>query len=85
MATATAAYPSEIEALTAPLIASGKYANTSEVVHAAMDALRKQLDEQAYDDACIRAAEEGEASGLIDGDIFEMVRAKYGLKSRMRV
>jgi Arc/MetJ-type ribon-helix-helix transcriptional regulator len=84
MATDTASLASEIEALTAPLIASGKFANTSEVVRAAIDALQKQLDEQAYDEACVRAAEEGEASGLIEGDIFEMVRAKYGLKSRIR-
>jgi Arc/MetJ-type ribon-helix-helix transcriptional regulator len=84
MATDTASLASEIEALTAPLIASGKFANTSEVVRAAIDALQKQLDEQAYDEACVRAAEEGEASGPIEGDIFEMVRAKYGLKSRIR-
>jgi Arc/MetJ-type ribon-helix-helix transcriptional regulator len=85
MATDTASFPSEIEALTAPLIASGKFANTNEVVHAAIDALHKQLDEQAYDEACIRAAEEGEASGLAEGDIFETVRAELGLKSRVRV
>jgi Arc/MetJ-type ribon-helix-helix transcriptional regulator len=82
MATDTASFPSEIEALTAPLVASGKFANTSEVVRAAIEALHKQLDEQAYDEACVRAAEEGEASGLYDGDPFERIRAKYGWKTR---
>jgi Arc/MetJ-type ribon-helix-helix transcriptional regulator len=82
MATETTTLASEIETLTAPLIASGKFASATEVVHAAMDALHQQLDQQAYDEACVRAAEQGEASGLAEGDIFENVRAKYGWKSR---
>ncbi|QMV17561.1 hypothetical protein GOB94_01725 [Granulicella sp. 5B5] len=85
MTTETISLASELEAVTAPFIASGKFANATEVVHAAMDALRHQLDEAAYDKACERAAEEGEASGLVDFDIFERVRAELGLKSRVRV
>ncbi len=72
---------SELEAFAAPFIQSGKYATTREVLHAAMEALRKQLDEQTYDEACIRAAEEGEASGLAEGDIFETVHAELRLKA----
>ncbi len=81
MSSESASLASEIEALTAPLIASGKFANTSEVVRAAIDALRKQLEERTYDEACVQAAEEGEASGLYDGDIFEQVLSELRLKA----
>jgi Arc/MetJ-type ribon-helix-helix transcriptional regulator len=78
MATEAASFPLEIEAITAPLIASGKFANTNEVVHAAIDALLLQLDGQAYDEFCERAAEEGEASGIAEGDVIAQLRAKHG-------
>ena len=71
----------EIQELSAPLVASGRYASAKEVLHAAMDALvRTEVGEDAYNKACIELAEEGEASGLAEGDIFERVRAKYGWK-----
>ncbi len=78
MATQTASFPSEIEALTAPLVDSGQYASTSEVVHAAINALLLQLDAQAYDEFCERAAEEGEASGIAEGDVIAQLRARHG-------
>jgi Arc/MetJ-type ribon-helix-helix transcriptional regulator len=76
----TTTLASEIESFSAPLIASGKFSTASEVVHAAMDALRQRLADEAYDLACIKAAEEGEASGLFEGDPFERIREKYGWK-----
>jgi Arc/MetJ-type ribon-helix-helix transcriptional regulator len=81
MATSTSALNAELEAFAAPLIATGEFPDTAEVLHAAINALRSQREQRAYDEACIRAAEEGEASGLAEGDIFATVRAKYGLKS----
>jgi antitoxin ParD1/3/4 len=85
MATQSIPLLAELDQFAAPLVASGRYANAAEVLHAAMDALRRaEVDEEAYNQACVRAAEEGEASGLAEGDIFERVRAKYGLKSRIR-
>jgi hypothetical protein len=44
--------------------------------------LALDIDEQVYDEACVRATEEGEASGLAEGDIFDAIRAKYGWKTR---
>ncbi|MES2391779.1 MAG: hypothetical protein V4555_09065 [Acidobacteriota bacterium] len=83
MAASTTDPTAEFETFAANLIASGEFANKQQVLQAAMDAFRRQrTDQAAYDEACVRAAEEGEASGLADGDIFEQVRAELGLKSR---
>ena len=72
----------ELDEFAAPLVASGRYANAKEVLHAAMDALlRAEVSEEAYDRACEEAAEEGEASGLAEGDVIGRIRAKYGLRT----
>ena len=82
MATQSIPLPDEFDEFAAPFVASGRYANTTEVLHAAMNALlRAEVDEEAYNQACVRAAEEGEASGLAEGDVIGRIRAKYGLRT----
>jgi putative addiction module CopG family antidote len=79
MATETPTLASEFEDFAAPLVQSGRYASAKEVLHAAMDALvRSELDDQAFDKACERAAEEGEASGIAEGDVIARLREKHG-------
>jgi putative addiction module CopG family antidote len=81
MATETPTLASEFEDFAAPLVQSGRYANAKEVLHAAMDALRRESSTEEQENAILIAlAEEGEASGLAEGDIFERIRAKYGWK-----
>ena len=80
MATETTSFPSEIESFAAPRVASGRYASTADVVHAALDALRlSEAGEQAINNALLALAEEGEASGDAEGDIFATVLTKYAL------
>lgn len=82
MASPSSEVLAEFEAFAESRVASGKYASKLEVMEAAMRALSEQERQQAYDEACLRAAQEGEASGLAEGDIFEKVRAELGLRSR---
>ncbi len=80
MATQSIPLLAELDEFAAPFVESGRYANTSEVLHAAMDALtRSETDEKAYDAACERAAEEGEASGLAEGDVMARLREEFSL------
>jgi Arc/MetJ-type ribon-helix-helix transcriptional regulator len=82
MATQSTPLLAEFDEYAAPFIASGRYANAAEVLHAAMDALlRAEVDEQAYNEACVRAAEEGEASGIAEGDVIARLRAKHGFSA----
>jgi len=68
----------ELHAFAAPYLSSREYADITEVLHAALAALRRE--KQAEDRICTALAEEGEASGLAEGDIFETIRLKYGWK-----
>ena len=82
MAIQTLTLAAELEEFAAPLVASGRYANATEVLHAAMDALlRAEVSEEAYNQACEAAAEEGEASGLAEGDVMARLREEFGLQS----
>jgi putative addiction module CopG family antidote len=75
----------EFNAFATPFVESGRFANTTEVLHAAMEALRlAETDEERINQALIELAEEGERSGEAEGDIFETIRAKYGLQSSPR-
>jgi Arc/MetJ-type ribon-helix-helix transcriptional regulator len=79
VATPEIALPDEFEEFAAPFVASGRYANSTEVLYAAMDALlRAEADELSYNEACIRSAEEGEASGLSPGDVLARLRSVHG-------
>lgn len=85
MANQTTDLTAELNAFAAPYIESGRFQSTADVMRAAMDAFRlSQVDEQALNRALLELAEEGEATGEVEGDIFEIVRAKYGLGSPVR-
>ena len=71
----------EFDEFAAPLVASGRYANPTEVLHAAMDALRRETMTEAEEDAILEVlAEEGEASGEAEGDVIGRLCEKFGLR-----
>jgi putative addiction module CopG family antidote len=86
MATQSTPLSAEFDEFAAPLVASGRYANAAEVLHAAMEALlRAEVDEEAYNQACVRAAEEGEASGIAEGDVMARLRKEFGLPAPLKL
>ena len=81
MATQTTSLATEFDEFAAPLVASGRFANTTEVLHAAMDALRRATLTQDEEDAILEIlAEEGEASGEAEGDVIGRICEKHGLR-----
>jgi antitoxin ParD1/3/4 len=76
---------SEFEEFATELVKSGRYANEAEVLRAAMTALRREeCDDAAKEAFLIEAIEEGEASGIAEGDVFARVRERAGLPQRVR-
>jgi antitoxin ParD1/3/4 len=66
----------ELDSFVAARVASGRYANASEVMRAALRALER--DEQAFEEkmaALQKALEDGLASGDAEPGVFERVRA----------
>jgi antitoxin ParD1/3/4 len=66
-------------------VASGRYENASEVVRAALRSLER--DEQQYEAklAALRGAiDEGDASGIAEGDVFARARETLGHPSTLR-
>jgi len=62
---------------------SGRYENASEVVRAALRSLDRE--ERTYEVKLARlrsAIDEGDASGIAEGDPFKRIREKLGLKPR---
>jgi Arc/MetJ-type ribon-helix-helix transcriptional regulator len=79
--TAEQALIAEFEAFAEPFLKSGRYATSAEVLHAAMEAfLRAEITQQAYDRACEEAAEEGERSGIAEGDVMARLREEFELR-----
>jgi len=72
-------FMAEFEAFAEPLMAGGAFKSRGDVLHAAMGALKEQMRQKTYDEACIKAAEEGEASGLAEGDVIARLREQFGL------
>ena len=73
----------EIDCFVLSKVESGRYENASEVVRAALGSLDRE--ERTYEAklAALRAAiDEGDASGIAEGDPFMRVRKKLGLESR---
>ena len=73
----------ELDRFVTETIATGRYENASEVIRAGLRALeeRDQLHQAKL--ATLRGAlEEGEKSGVAEGDAFQRVRAKLGLSAR---
>ena len=70
----------ELESFVLAKIASGRYENASEVVRDALRTLeRRERKYEAKLDALRTAIDEGDASGIADGNVFGRVREKLNL------
>lgn len=67
----------ELEAFAAPYLSAREFASTADVLHAALAALQREKD--AEDRILTELADEGEASGIAEGDVIGRVRLKHGL------
>ncbi len=73
----------ELALFVATKVASGRYDNASEVVRASLRALEREEQVHEVKLAALRAAlEEGERSGVFEGDAFDSVRAELRLAGR---
>lgn len=71
----------ELDNFVVARVESGRFENASEVVRAALRTLER--DERLYETklATLRAAiDEGDASGVVEGDVFAQVRKVLKLK-----
>jgi len=74
---------SELDLFVLKKVKSGRYENASEVVRAALRSLDREERTYEVKLARLRAAiDEGDASGIAEGDPFRRVREKLGLKPR---
>ena len=61
-------------------VESGRYENASEVVRAALRSLEREEQQYAAKLAALRAAiDEGDGSGVAEGNVFARVREKVNL------
>jgi antitoxin ParD1/3/4 len=77
--------PEDIARIATAQVATGRFATVEDVVRAGVEAVER--DQQRYDVemAELRAAiDEGDASGVFEGDPFAEVRARYGLAGTSR-
>ena len=73
----------ELDSFVRAKIESGRYGDVDEVVWAALRSMDRE--ERVYDAklAVLRSAiDEGDASGVAEGDVFRRVREKLELRSR---
>jgi antitoxin ParD1/3/4 len=73
----------ELDRFVTKKVSSGRYENASEVVRAALRSLERE--EKQYEvklSALRRAIDEGDASGIAEGDVFERVREKLRVGRR---
>jgi len=83
MATSIPNLMGTFEEFAKPLVEGGRYKNVDEVLTAAIDALRREeADDLAKFNYVRRAIEEGEASGVYEGDVFADLRARHNLPPR---
>jgi antitoxin ParD1/3/4 len=71
--------PDELARFAEAQVASGRYPDVDSVIEAGLKAMKRYQEKTAALDA---ALEEGERSGLFDGDPFDSVRAELGLTRR---
>jgi putative addiction module CopG family antidote len=84
MATPSLSVGGEFAEYAHDLVASGRFANTAEVLQAALDALRREeCDDEAKRAYLEQALEDGEASGVFEGDPFESLRIEMGWESKI--
>jgi len=66
-------------------VKSGRYENASEVVRAALRTLEREEQQYEAKLAALRTAiDEGDASGIAEGDVFERVRKTLALPTKQR-
>jgi len=73
----------ELDRFVLKKVESGRYENASEVVRAALRTLEREERQYEAKLAGLRAAiDEGDASGIAEGDVFSRVRAALHLPAR---
>jgi antitoxin ParD1/3/4 len=75
----------ELDRFVLKKVKSGRYENASEVVRAALRTLERE--EQQYEAKLVvlrSAIDEGDASGLAEGDVFGRVRKTFNLPTKRR-
>jgi antitoxin ParD1/3/4 len=76
---------SELNRFVSKKIKTGRYENASEVVRAALRTLEREEQEYEAKLAKLRAAiDEGDASGVANGDVFRRVRKRLKLLASPR-
>jgi len=82
MAAQTVDPSAEFEVFAAEQVKSGRFANAHEVLEATKSALLRQEIEENLDlEFLNRAIDEGDASGIYEGDAIADIREKYGLNA----
>jgi antitoxin ParD1/3/4 len=75
----------ELDSFVLSRIENGRYENASEVVRAALRMLEREEQEYEAKLAALRAAiDEGDASGIAEGDVFGRVRRSLRLPVQRR-
>jgi antitoxin ParD1/3/4 len=75
----------ELDRFVLKKVESGRYENASEVVRAALRRLEREEQEYEAKLAVLRAAiDEGDASGVAEGNPFTRVREKLRLRKKRR-
>ena len=75
----------ELERFVLTKVESGRYENASEVVRAALRTLEREEQQYEAKLAALRAAiDDGDASGLAEGDVFARVREALNLPATPR-
>ncbi len=75
----------ELDRFVLKKVKTGRYENASEVVRAALRSLEREEQEYEAKLAALRAAiDEGDASGVAEGDVFARVRKTLKLPTTRR-
>jgi antitoxin ParD1/3/4 len=75
----------ELDRFVLKKVKSGRYENASEVVRAALRTLEREEKQYEAKLAALRAAiDEGDASGITEGDVFARVRKTLNLPTGRR-
>jgi antitoxin ParD1/3/4 len=75
----------ELERFVLQKVESGRYENASEVVRAALRTLEREERQDEAKLAALRAAiDEGDASGIAEGNVFDRVRKTLKLPTTRR-
>ena len=73
----------ELDRFVLSRVKSGRYENASEVVRAALRRMEREEQEHETKLAALRAAiDEGDASGVFEGDAFEYVLERVGQQKK---